>query len=511
ARSFFLHYKLSRIPPTFLTLSVQFQGFTPYFGQSSKNIVYVGSPAACEEIADKIRQWFDDANGHSSRIPDVPDDIKELANFIRVHIHPDYYLADMVERGVAFHFGHMPTILRKAIEEAFCDHPYMKYIVCTSTLLHGVNLPAKNMFMLQPSEGERWLSGNADPIQSSSFWNLAGRAGRLGKDFEGNVFLINKSGWKNDPLKGEHEFKVSSSFYSILQEKPVSLLSLARSESEQLTDSPEDRTMQSAFVKLYTDYRSGRLDKVLTKSPVPIPRDFYKQLVDAFSKLHFTVPDAILENNVAISPYRQQVMLDYQLNKIDRGECDDLIPLHPEARRATESYIRLFKRYDKCFDGRATSSRRPVRLALIALEWMKGTPYPVMIKKQQEFKSGSSVPVVVRETMDTIENEIRFKLVQKTRCYLDLLVHALEKTGSPEKVQSLPSLPLYLEIGACSVTMISLVGLGFSRTTAGLLNEKAAKHQMDRAECLRWLQGENWNISDLPRISISEIKNIVSV
>ena len=44
-----------------------------------------------------------------------------------------------------------------------------QYLVCTSTLLEGVNLPAKSIIIRKPTRGQ----GN--PLNQNDFWNLAGR------------------------------------------------------------------------------------------------------------------------------------------------------------------------------------------------------------------------------------------------------------------------------------------------------------------------------------------------
>ena len=70
----------------------------------------------------------------------------------------------------------------------------IKFLFCTSTLLEGVNLPAKNIFILSEKIGDGKMS-------DIDFWNLAGRAGRLRKDISGNIFcvnLYNQSGYWKD-------------------------------------------------------------------------------------------------------------------------------------------------------------------------------------------------------------------------------------------------------------------------------------------------------------------------
>lgn len=62
---------------------------------------------------------------------------------------------------------------------------------CTSTLLEGVNMPAKNVFILNNKNG-------SNPFQPIDFWDLAGRAGRLRYELSGNIICLkeNDKVWK---------------------------------------------------------------------------------------------------------------------------------------------------------------------------------------------------------------------------------------------------------------------------------------------------------------------------
>ena len=202
-------------------------------------------------------------------------------------------------------------------------------------------------------------------------------------------------------------------------------------------------------------------------------------------------------------------MLDYILSKIKAGEYIELIPVHPEAPQSRNSYISLFFRFEKYFDGREKRTKFPIMLGYMAVDWMKGKPYPQIIKEMQSYRPKMSIPTLVREVMDIIENTLRFKCVEYTRCYIDLIAYAFSECGLVDKIGSIPSIPLYLEIGASSGTMVNLVGLGFSRTTAGLLNETAANHAMDRSECIKWLLKEPWEGADLPRVCLREINGVL--
>lgn len=118
----------------------------------------------------------------------------EAADEVAKFIHKDYYLVDLIRKGVGFHFGKLPQRVRDIVERLY-ENGDIHYLFCTSTLLEGVNLPAQNIFILNNQIGNKNL-------QSIDFWNLAGRAGRLAKELCGNVFCVrwtNKEGrWNSD-------------------------------------------------------------------------------------------------------------------------------------------------------------------------------------------------------------------------------------------------------------------------------------------------------------------------
>ena len=254
-----IEHDLQGDEPTFAYVSY-------WFGRNGKNLVYSGSPAKCEDIADKIRQWREEIDGEAK----PSSELKEFATLVREHIHKDYYLAEMIEHGIAFHYGRMPTILRKAIEYYFATNDDMRFLVCTSTLLHGVNLPARNLFILKPSEGDKWLTKNARPMKSTSFWNLAGRAGRLGKDFEGNVFLVNKAYWEADPTEGNREQTLRSSLYDTIHECHEDLIRVADNQ-----ETARDERIESASELIAANVPTVVVKDFLGHSNVATTENYY--------------------------------------------------------------------------------------------------------------------------------------------------------------------------------------------------------------------------------------------
>lgn len=109
-------------------------------------------------------------------------ELTELARDVRNQVHKDYFLAGLLEQGIAYHIGYLPSAIRMRIEKLFKDEK-ITAMFCTSTLVEGVNLPADNLFITS------YYSGRAQ-MTDVDFRNLIGRVGRIQYNLSGNVFMI---------------------------------------------------------------------------------------------------------------------------------------------------------------------------------------------------------------------------------------------------------------------------------------------------------------------------------
>ncbi len=89
------------------------------------------------------------------------------------------------EYGIFSHQGDTPQGMRLAIEHAM-RLGKIRFVVCTSTLAQGVNLPIKYLIISGVRQGE-------GRIKVRDFQNLVGRAGRAGMHTEGSVLFSDPS------------------------------------------------------------------------------------------------------------------------------------------------------------------------------------------------------------------------------------------------------------------------------------------------------------------------------
>lgn len=133
-----------------------------------KNIIYSYRPKQVIEIANKL----------CSRQQEI--DIKNTKEYkaIATYIHKDYNLLKFLEKGIVCHFASIPETIKMYIENMYNKNPNLKYIITTSTLLQGVNIPAKKIFLLSNKCGKR-----NSILTASSFKNLIGRTCRFSEIF----------------------------------------------------------------------------------------------------------------------------------------------------------------------------------------------------------------------------------------------------------------------------------------------------------------------------------------
>jgi ATP-dependent DNA helicase len=107
-------------------------------------------------------------------------------------------LANVVERGVAFHHAGLDSKHRQVIEEAFKKRQ-IKILTATPTLAAGVNLPARRVVL---SSVMRYNAeeGGQTPISILEFKQMAGRAGRPLYDKVGEIVLLANQSFNSDEL-----------------------------------------------------------------------------------------------------------------------------------------------------------------------------------------------------------------------------------------------------------------------------------------------------------------------
>jgi hypothetical protein len=225
--------------------------------------------------------------------------------------------------------------------------------------------------------------------------------------------------------------------------------------------------------------------------------------------------DTVVRANPTVSAYRQQRLYNYMLQRIDEKGPEYLMPVHPATKNARQNILAIFKRCHKEIFQWPPKDKRHERFSIFAIQWMNGEPLPKIIDSLYAFerdRNGSfTIKHAIRQTLDAIEKELRFTYVRLTSCYNTLLARALTGKGYGHLVARIVPIPMYLEVGASSKTMISFIGLGLSRISARRLSEKAVHQNMDPAEAKAWARKQNLDVLGLSPIIADEVRRTLLV
>lgn len=131
--------------------------------------MFSASPAGAEEVAGRLA-----ASREHLPQAEVTAGLRLAIGLARHEYGVNSRLADCLQKGVAFHHSALSPTMRYLIEDQIRSGP-VDFVAATSTLAQGMNFPVSTV--LVHSVHKPYGGGN---FSSAEFWNVAGRAGRVG-------------------------------------------------------------------------------------------------------------------------------------------------------------------------------------------------------------------------------------------------------------------------------------------------------------------------------------------
>lgn len=472
-------------------------------GKKGGTLVYANGAAEAEQIAVLIAQTSDLARSGDA-------ELSSLAELARKGVHPDYQLANVVEEGVAFHYGNMPSLLRLEIERLFREGK-LRFLVCTSTLVEGVNLACRTIVVRGPRKGK----GN--PMEAPDFWNLAGRAGRWGNEFQGNIICIDPGNDRAWPMgvPERARYPIRRETDNVLDrgaELEGFLSSRLEATSSDVAASSDLEQVASYLLAAYV--KKGSIEEAaFARRRDP---EYMSRLNSILARLasHIDLPADLVARHPGVSALGMQKLLSLFRSEIGREETFLLEP--PEADSAVSRLCNVMQIVNSAiYPAFVPESRIPL-YALIVVEWLRGFPLSYIIRKRIEYhkRRGHQIklPELIRSTMELVEQYARFRAPKYLSAYVDVLKLHLGEVGRSDLLDEALDIGLALEFGVSTKTLLSLMKLGLSRMSAVALNEVIADDSLDQIECINWLLTNRSFLlgSDIPLLVMREIDTVLA-
>lgn len=120
-------------------------------------------------------------------IVNYPDEISYFIEWAKDEIHEEWCVITALQHGYVIHNGQIPIGTRMFQLNLYNTNDNFNRMLCTSTLLEGVNTSAKNIIITKPS---RKSNKEGESFAAFDFFNLVGRTGRLYHHHIGNAYYI---------------------------------------------------------------------------------------------------------------------------------------------------------------------------------------------------------------------------------------------------------------------------------------------------------------------------------
>lgn len=121
--------------------------------------------------------------------------VKLVQQFLALEFGADFPLIDLLGYGVGVHHAGLSDEVRSLMEWLFEENE-LRFLAATTTISQGVNFPVSGMVMAS----HQYPYG--DDMPPEDFWNIAGRAGRIGHGSLGVVALVADDQNKTEKLRG---------------------------------------------------------------------------------------------------------------------------------------------------------------------------------------------------------------------------------------------------------------------------------------------------------------------
>ena len=144
--------------------------------------IFCGLKATVTKICDSVVDAYDrNLSLESPREVSNREELNKLAKLYSSNLGADASVSRAAKLGVMSHNNNTPHGVRLAVEHAMKEGD-AKFIICTSTLAQGVNLPIKYLIVTSVYQA-------GEEIKVRDFHNLIGRAGRAGMHVEGTILF----------------------------------------------------------------------------------------------------------------------------------------------------------------------------------------------------------------------------------------------------------------------------------------------------------------------------------
>lgn len=425
--------------------------FTHNIGVNNQNIVFVPTPNTAKKVANHF------ANG--DKVSVCEKSLKDLISYYEESVSKNYAMCKVLASNIAYHHGKLPMHVRRTLEKAITDKS-IHTVVCTTTLMQGVNLPAQNVIIRNPHLYIRKNNLRFEELSSYDMANLRGRSGRLLKDFIGRTYVLDESGFEDVAgynqldLFEDTKTKLPTTYESKFQEYEEEITSVI--EGENVID--EEMNSYGYLVtyirqQILRDPQNAK--SKLTEVGINLTSKQVRQAITKLSQL--SVPKEVCFKNRYWDPF----LLDNIYNQFNARIPE--LPISYGAQTQFKKLLTFLREntttklmYERYLPETYRGGSNRTRLCKLCISWAKEVPLSVILDEDRY--RGEQGSDNIEETIEILEKIVSFNI--------PLLLKPIYDMFAPDSI-----FLTCLQTGAYKSITRKMIEIGIPRETAIYLNE----------------------------------------
>ncbi len=433
-----------------------FSSFLHNIALNDINIIFAPKPTTAEKIAQYLLE--------NSNLNCTSDKLNELAEYITFSVSPRYVLANCINKGIAFHHGKLPANIRIVLEKAIKQN-LIKNIVCTTTLMQGVNLPVQNLFMRSPYLSiQRNADGIIPKLSNYEISNLRGRAGRLMQDFIGRSYIMDESSFNDLQEENQQELfepvvkTIDAGYGSRFKENKNNIIKIAAETSE--INYSLDISFYSIYIRQCVLKYGDKSIEMLAQVGIEISIEDYRIIKSRLDSL--SIPKDLCLRNRYWDPFTlNRIYLQTKINlPKDIFESDFVNKLKRVLlilnNEYTDYFRKFLKNYNQIFD-----ESKAYHISRLVYDWIHEKSLSTIFN--DDYYSDSEK---IGNTIAELNNTISYGLPRLLKPFYDILL--------PDS-----NLLSFFETGIYHKTTKKIFELNIPRETAIYLRNKYFSESKD--------------------------------
>jgi len=366
-------------------------------GDKAINIIFSENPGQANKIASNLVSECKNLSIH--------EDIEGLIDYLHSSVRSNYSLCDCLLGGTAFHHGKLPMHVRMVVEFAF-TRKLIRNMVCTTTLMQGVNLPAQNVIVRTPNLYVKKQYGREPKLSRYEFANLRGRAGRLHEDFLGRCFVLDESKFHEDEEDTQYLFDESykqlhAGYGEVFSQHRDEIVASSKDSSDTDDINTEDYQYLSIYIKqMILRYKRGALAR-FRKVGITITEEEFTEISRYLRSLSVD-PEVCIKNRYW-DPFELDNMyaeMDHLYLVTDHNERDIANRLLSLLQHFKVHHERAYKKsVNEDNDGKL------LQLCILAQNWLKEKPLVDILRDKHYDKAEN-----IDDATGLLESKVKFHI-----------------------------------------------------------------------------------------------------